>query len=129
MDPALPPESELRRRSATRLLVGLLVALLLRAALAPAFQPRRDLAPPAPLVVDLGEDPAWRLRLLPGVGPARARALLEDRRLHGAPTSSEELLRVPGFGPARVEGLRAATEVRVRLGGRPLTALPEGLER
>ena len=129
MDPVLPPESELRRRAATRLLGGLLVTLLLRAALAPALTPRRDLAPPPPLVVDLGVDPGWRLRLLPGVGPARARALLDDRRLHGAPTSSEELLRVPGFGPARVEGLRRAHDVRVRLAGRPLTALPEGLER
>jgi hypothetical protein len=129
MEHALPPEARLRRRAATTLLHVLLAALLLRAVLAPALAPRRETRPPPPLAVDLAIDPAWRLRLLPDVGPARARALLEHRRVHGAPRTSSDLLRVPGFGPARVAALVAATEVRAFLAGRPLEALPEGSER
>ena len=98
-------------------------------ALAPALEARRNTRPPPPLAVDLALDGALRLRLLPGVGPARAQALLDDRRLHGAPRTSRDLLRVPGFGPARVAALVAATEVRSLLAGRPLEALPEVAER
>lgn len=129
MDHALAPEARLRRHAATTLFHALLGALLLRAALAPALAPARDMRPPPPLAVDLALDPAWRLRLLPGVGPARAQALLDDRRLHGAPRASSDLLRVPGFGPLRVAALVAATEVRALLAGRPLEALPEASER
>ena len=129
MDHALPPEARLRRGAATRLLHALLAALLLRAALAPALEARRNTRPPPPLAVDLALDGALRLRLLPGVGPARAQALLDDRRLHGAPRTSRDLLRVPGFGTARVAALVGATEVRTLLAGRPLEALPEVAER
>jgi len=49
--------------------------------------------------VDPNRAPAEELRRLPGVGPARAQAIIEGRRAV-AYRSLEDLLRVPGIGPA-----------------------------
>jgi competence ComEA-like helix-hairpin-helix protein len=67
-------------------------------------------APPAPVV------PEYRVRInradwpelmnLPGIGEARAREIVRDRREHGPFRSPEELTRVPGIGPATVDGIR-----------------------
>ena len=43
---------------------------------------------------------------LPGVGPARAAAILQYRQQHGSFASVEELAGVPGLGPAAVAKLR-----------------------
>jgi competence protein ComEA len=43
------------------------------------------------------------LTTLPGIGPVTARRLIEGRPYHRL----EDLLRVPGIGPARLEALRA----------------------
>ncbi len=46
------------------------------------------------------------LESLPGIGPARARAIVRWREEHGAFRELEELLEVPGIGPATLERLR-----------------------
>jgi len=43
---------------------------------------------------------------LPGIGPARAAAILQEREARGPFASVEELSRVPGLGPAAVNRLR-----------------------
>ena len=46
------------------------------------------------------------LDALPGVGPARAAAILQYRQQHGSFASVDDLARVPGLGPAAVARLR-----------------------
>jgi competence protein ComEA len=43
---------------------------------------------------------------LPGVGPAKAAAILQYREQHGPFPTVDDLARVPGFGPAAVSRLR-----------------------
>ena len=49
---------------------------------------------------------------LPGIGPARAAAILQERQVRGPFTSVEELSRVPGVGPAAIARLRDRVVVR-----------------
>jgi competence protein ComEA len=62
------------------------------------------------LLVGLPVDPnsadSQLLQQLPGIGPSKARAIIDDRRAHGPFISVDELQRVPGVGPATVERLR-----------------------
>ncbi len=44
--------------------------------------------------------------MLPGIGPSRARAIVDDRRQHGPLRSVDDLQRVKGIGPATVDSLR-----------------------
>ncbi|MBN1335771.1 MAG: helix-hairpin-helix domain-containing protein [Deltaproteobacteria bacterium] len=50
--------------------------------------------------VDLNTASAARLDTLPGIGPARAAAIVEDRSRNGPFRSVADLDRVPGIGPA-----------------------------
>ncbi|NLB82778.1 MAG: ComEA family DNA-binding protein [Synergistaceae bacterium] len=52
------------------------------------------------------------LERLPGVGPATARAILEYRTSRGYFSSVEDLLRVKGIGPKKLEGMRRAVTLR-----------------
>jgi competence protein ComEA len=63
---------------------------------------------PAPMagVVNVNTATVAELELLPGVGPAKARAILEARRERGGFKSVEELEDVKGIGPAALERLR-----------------------
>lgn len=61
--------------------------------------------------VSLNTASETELAQLPGIGPARARAIVEDRRAHGRYRKLEELSRVPGIGPATLKAL--AGRVRV----------------
>ncbi len=45
---------------------------------------------------------------LPGVGPATAAAIVAEREQHGPFASVDDLLRVPGIGPAKLERLRGS---------------------
>ncbi len=54
--------------------------------------------------VDPNRAPVEELRRLPGVGPSRAQAIIEGRRI-AAYRSLEDLLRVPGIGPATLARL------------------------
>ncbi len=55
--------------------------------------------------VNINEATAQELTSLPGVGPARARAIIE-RREEAPFDSADELTDVPGIGEAMVEKLR-----------------------
>ena len=74
---------------------------------------------------------------LPGVGPARALQIVQNREEHGPFSTVEDLARVPGIGPASVERLRPflrfapVARGRMEAGGRgdrvrPAVVLPEG---
>ena len=52
------------------------------------------------------------LDALPGIGPAKAAAILQYREQHGPFTAVEELARVPGLGVAAVARLRERVTVR-----------------
>jgi competence protein ComEA len=63
---------------------------------------RRALGWPIPLATATAAD----LEALPGIGPARARAIADDRARNGRLRDADALERVPGFGPATVARLR-----------------------
>jgi competence ComEA-like helix-hairpin-helix protein len=64
--------------------------------------------------LDLNVADVSSLDALPGVGPARARAIVEYRLANGPFHAVQELSRVPGIGPAALARLQG----RVRVGGR-----------
>jgi len=57
-------------------------------------------------VVNVNQASAEQLRLLPGVGPAKAQAILEYRKTNGAFKRVEDLLSVSGIGDRALERLR-----------------------
>ncbi len=63
---------------------------------------------------------------LPGVGPATARALVEDRKARGGFTSADDLLRVPGIGPGKLTKIRPYLDFS---GGMPLELRRGAAER
>ncbi|MCB0996221.1 MAG: helix-hairpin-helix domain-containing protein [Acidimicrobiales bacterium] len=56
--------------------------------------------------IDLNAADTAALDALPGVGPATATAIISYREEHGTFGSVDELLDVPGIGPAKLEALR-----------------------
>ena len=62
--------------------------------------------------VDPNAAPAEELERLPGIGPAKAFAIVDDREIHGPYVTLEDLRRVPGIGPAVLE--RIASHVTLR---------------
>jgi len=61
-------------------------------------------AAPAALLPDLNASPERHLLLLPGIGPARARAIVEERA-NGPFSSVADLARVRGIGPTTTAAL------------------------
>ena len=61
--------------------------------------------------LDLNLASAGDLELLPGIGPTLARRIVEDRARGGAYRSADELMRVSGIGPAKLERIRALIEI------------------
>jgi competence protein ComEA len=57
-------------------------------------------------VVNVNSATADELALLPGVGPAKAQAILEHRKAHGAFKRVEDLGEVKGIGDKALERLR-----------------------
>ena len=81
--------------------------------LASSAPPRTPISTPEPFAgpgtsrrININAATEEELQLLPGIGPARARAIIEDRRENGVFRSIDELDRVDGIGPVTVEGLR-----------------------
>lgn len=62
-------------------------------------------------LIDLNTAGVAELDLLPGVGEATARAIIEYRTKHGRFRSVEELDRVPGIGPAKLARIRPLVTV------------------
>lgn len=64
-------------------------------------------------VIDLNEADAETLaRVLVGVGPGKAAAIVEHRKQHGPFRSVDDLVNVPGIGEKLVEKNRALLVVR-----------------
>ena len=57
-------------------------------------------------LVDINRASSDELESLPGVGPATAQKIVEDREKNGPFTSPEDLMRVPGIGPKKFESLK-----------------------
>lgn len=61
--------------------------------------------------LDLNRATAAELEALPGIGPATAAAIVDDRTRHGPFASVDDLDRVPGIGPAKLGALRDLVSV------------------
>ena len=70
------------------------------------------------IAINLNRAAGHRLQLLPGIGPARAAAIVADRA-RGAYERLDELERVWGIGPKTVQGLRGLVRLRPGLSRRP----------
>ena len=81
----------------------------LSASSAPAAASVPAAAPSAP--IDLNSASETTLQTLPGIGPAKARAIVAYREAHGPFANVQALERVPGFGPALVAKVLARLEV------------------
>ena len=64
------------------------------------------MSPPDAPRVDLNAATAAILDALPGIGPAKARAIVEHRGRHGPFDSPEELMEVSGIGPTIYAGIQ-----------------------
>lgn len=73
--------------------------------------PGQPTAGAAPGPLDLNEATAAELEALPGVGPALAAAIVEDRQRNGPFAAIEDLDRVSGIGPAKLAALRGQVRV------------------
>jgi competence protein ComEA len=62
-------------------------------------------------VTDLNSAAESEIATLPGIGPSKARAIVEYRAEHGAIKTLEELDDVPGIGPATIANLRGLVSV------------------
>ncbi|MFI0473005.1 ComEA family DNA-binding protein [Halomonas sp. HMF6819] len=58
----------------------------------------------APINVNTADEEL--LAELPGVGPSRAAAIIEERSANGDFENADDLTRVSGIGPATVEGMQ-----------------------
>jgi len=76
--------------------------------LALALAPLAALAEP----VDINSADAAQLEKLNGIGPAKAKAIVDYRSKHGPFQKVEDLENVPGIGPKMMEKLK--TEVTVK---------------
>lgn len=82
--------------------LGLGSAEPLRAQEAPTTTERSSISG----VVNVNVADAGQLELLPGVGPAKARAILEYRKAKGPFKKVEDLLEVSGIGERALERIR-----------------------
>ncbi|HYE01724.1 MAG TPA: ComEA family DNA-binding protein [Phycisphaerales bacterium] len=91
--------------------------------LSPAAEPPASPAGgrPGEIKVELNTATQAELELLPGIGPALAKRILDDRARRGAFKSLADLDRVSGIGPRTLERLRPLVTVTV-----PGTAAPTG---
>ena len=58
--------------------------------------------------IDVNHADADELTALPGVGAVTARAIVEYREANGPFTALEDLLKVPGVGPATLDAIRSS---------------------
>ena len=86
-----------------------MLALLLPACVPPA--PTAVGAPALLYVANSGNGTVAQLDSLPGIGPARAAAIVRYRDQHGPFGSLTELTRVPGINPALLQRLSDRLQV------------------
>jgi competence protein ComEA len=70
--------------------------------------PRPTTPLPEPFSPDINRAPLRHLLLLPHVGPARARAIVEERARAGPFAGLADLQRVRGIGPRIAAGIQEA---------------------
>jgi competence protein ComEA len=63
-------------------------------------------------LVDLNTATVTELDALPGIGPSTAQKIVDDREANGPFASPEDLMRVPGIGPAKYESLKDLVTAR-----------------
>ncbi|MCX7628085.1 MAG: helix-hairpin-helix domain-containing protein [Methylophilaceae bacterium] len=61
---------------------------------------------PAYAAIDLNTATEAELQTIKGIGPAKAKAIVEYRKQHGEFKSTDDLEKVPGFGKKSVEKIR-----------------------
>jgi competence protein ComEA len=97
---------------------GLLKAIAPHVAFSGAGSPSRSeascclAAPQPPVPLNLNSATLTQLDSLPGIGPAKAAAILQYRQDHGPFATVDELARVPGFGAAAISRLRDRLSIR-----------------
>ena len=60
--------------------------------------------------VHVNESGAWNLERLPGIGPELAKRIIAYRKAHGPFAGPQDLLKVRGIGPAKLEQMRERIE-------------------
>ena len=60
-----------------------------------------------PRLVDINTADSSELQMLPGIGEAKAAAIIEYRQTYGYFSDVDALLEVPGIGESTLEGFRA----------------------
>lgn len=83
-------------------------------------------SPSASGVVDVNSATEAELMLLPGVGPTKARAILQTRQRMGRFRRVEDLLRVRGIGRATLRRIRTMVTLQ---GGTTMTSRPASPRR
>ena len=97
-------------RQPARPVAAIVIATLVACALPSAFSrspipPTTSSRPAFDTRLDLNAATFEELVMLPGIGEARARAILDHRKAHGPFESIESLDAVRGFGPRTIEDL------------------------
>lgn len=64
-------------------------------------------APAPPPMININTASAAQLTELPGIGPSKAQAIIDDRSEKGTYEKLEDIKRVKGIGDATFEGMRA----------------------
>ena len=62
--------------------------------------------PDLPQKIDINRAEPWLLQALPGIGEAKAQAIVAYRHEHGPFRTTEDLVKVSGIGPATLERIR-----------------------
>ena len=77
---------------------------------APSAAPGRFTGPTVPARVNINTATAAELDALPGVGPSTAKAIIAYRQSKGPFARIDDLLNVPGIGPAKLDAMRGMIE-------------------
>ncbi|MCC7205254.1 MAG: helix-hairpin-helix domain-containing protein [Phycisphaeraceae bacterium] len=95
--------------------VALLAVTLTAASAVMYWWTKTSAQPPTPtgyeLTIDLNTATPTELAWLPGVGPALAQRIVEERDKRGGFGSVNDLESVPGIGPARLEAIAARVTI------------------